>query len=192
MVGRKFERLFVPEQEPQKDGKGRLTWKVLCDCGNILRVKGASLRNGNTKSCGCLREEVLGNMARTLAAVSQGKPNLKNRKRPYEWLYNSLVSGAKERRIPCSLTYEEFFEFTKSSECHYCGAPLCWPPSYNRKNGDLGGTNLDRKENKEGYFFRNLVACCLRCNRGKCGLYSYEEWLVMTAALRKYRAEGVS
>lgn len=29
-------------------------WKCQCRCGNIVNVRGIDLRNGNTKSCGCL------------------------------------------------------------------------------------------------------------------------------------------
>lgn len=29
-----------------------------CECGNELIVKGQALRNGNTKSCGCLSREI--------------------------------------------------------------------------------------------------------------------------------------
>ncbi len=29
-------------------------YKCMCDCGNIIEVESASLRNGHTKSCGCL------------------------------------------------------------------------------------------------------------------------------------------
>lgn len=44
---------------------GRLTvleqveggWKCLCNCGNITVVRGYSLKNGNTKSCGCLQKD---------------------------------------------------------------------------------------------------------------------------------------
>jgi len=38
--------------------KGRwTTWECLCDCGETIEVRGHRLRNGHTKSCGCLRRE---------------------------------------------------------------------------------------------------------------------------------------
>lgn len=37
------------------------TWACKCDCGNNVIVNGVYLRNGDTKSCGCLRNELSGN-----------------------------------------------------------------------------------------------------------------------------------
>ena len=34
----------------------RAMWHCKCDCGNECDVLGASLRNGNTKSCGCYQK----------------------------------------------------------------------------------------------------------------------------------------
>ena len=34
-------------------------WNCRCKCGSILKVRGASLRNGHTSSCGCQRLEML-------------------------------------------------------------------------------------------------------------------------------------
>ena len=34
-------------------------WKFRCDCGTIVTVRPAYVRDGNTKSCGCLKEEAL-------------------------------------------------------------------------------------------------------------------------------------
>ena len=33
------------------------TWLARCECGNEVEVLGANLRNGNSKSCGCLRSD---------------------------------------------------------------------------------------------------------------------------------------
>ena len=38
---------------------GRAMWKCKCTCGNECVVSGKTLRNGDTKSCGCLRKENL-------------------------------------------------------------------------------------------------------------------------------------
>ncbi len=57
MVGRTYGRLTVLEQaEPLK--KDRQAWyRCRCDCGGEITVRGTSLRNGSTASCGCLRRE---------------------------------------------------------------------------------------------------------------------------------------
>ena len=39
----------------QKNSK----WLCRCDCGNYKTVLGSSLRNGNTRSCGCIHSEQL-------------------------------------------------------------------------------------------------------------------------------------
>ena len=61
LTGQKFGKLtvLVPAyiKEIGKYKKKRLYWKCRCDCGNITYAMGQSLRNGNTKSCGCLKKE---------------------------------------------------------------------------------------------------------------------------------------
>lgn len=39
------------------DNRRYLTWLCKCDCGSDVIVRGSNLRNGNTKSCGCIRKE---------------------------------------------------------------------------------------------------------------------------------------
>lgn len=56
LIGQKFERLLVIK-EAEQIKKGRTFWECLCDCGNICMLRGSSLRNGRTKSCGCLSVE---------------------------------------------------------------------------------------------------------------------------------------
>jgi 5-methylcytosine-specific restriction endonuclease McrA len=58
MVGKKFNRLTVLERAGS-DKYQNATWKCKCDCGNETTVAGNSLRNGNTKSCGCYKTEQL-------------------------------------------------------------------------------------------------------------------------------------
>ena len=56
LTGRRFGRLTVIEFAGKtKDRK--TTWNCLCDCGNEKIIIGKNLKNGNTKSCGCLHAE---------------------------------------------------------------------------------------------------------------------------------------
>jgi hypothetical protein len=59
LTGQRFGRLNVIKLEPFRSKSGRAIWKCLCDCGNIVDVNSTNLRSGNTKSCGCLKDEVL-------------------------------------------------------------------------------------------------------------------------------------
>lgn len=52
ITGQKFGNLLVLSNAGKKDGKCYY-WHCLCDCGKEIDVIGTSLRNGNTKSCGC-------------------------------------------------------------------------------------------------------------------------------------------
>ncbi len=61
LIGQRFGRLTVLEMsETHITPKGRnvYMWKCLCDCGNLTVVSTSSLRNGNTKSCGCFQKEM--------------------------------------------------------------------------------------------------------------------------------------
>ena len=57
LTGQKFGRLLVIERGPIRNK--RIYWKCKCDCGNEVEVAGQELRRGNTKSCGCLRKELV-------------------------------------------------------------------------------------------------------------------------------------
>lgn len=56
LIGKKFERLTVVKELPRKV-KYRRLFLCLCDCGITKEVMMTSLRSGDTKSCGCLKQE---------------------------------------------------------------------------------------------------------------------------------------
>ena len=57
LSGQKFGRLLVVGRAANL---GRKTmWECRCDCGKTLVVWAGALKNGNTKSCGCLRQDVV-------------------------------------------------------------------------------------------------------------------------------------
>ena len=56
LVGRRFGRLVVVQQAASV-GQGFARWHCRCDCGRPAIVLAQCLRQGQTKSCGCLRAE---------------------------------------------------------------------------------------------------------------------------------------
>ena len=82
ITGMKFNRLTVIERAGS-DKQNRAKWLCQCDCGRKTVVNTSSLRNGHTKSCGCL-------------FIEQSKANLpkdvSNEKNP-----NYRHGGSKQR-----------------------------------------------------------------------------------------------
>ena len=52
LTGQKFGRLTVLEFS-HKD-KAQYLWSCKCECGSIITARSGNLKNGTTKSCGCL------------------------------------------------------------------------------------------------------------------------------------------
>jgi len=122
--------------------------------------------------------------ARQMGLRNLGRPNA-NKKRPYGILYNKLVREA--RGHPVELTYEQYLGFVEKN-CHYCDAKLSWVKHNNHKQSSFAHY-VDRKDNSLGYTKDNCVVCCPRCNWGKGDSFTYEEWVVMTAALKATKHE---
>lgn len=59
MIGKRFGRLTVIA-EGEKSNSRQCTWICQCDCGNITApILGDNLRKGASKSCGCLKLDLL-------------------------------------------------------------------------------------------------------------------------------------
>ena len=54
--GQKFGKLTVIE-EAGRTKSGRVLWRCRCECGNVVIVRGDSLRDEHTTSCGCYQRE---------------------------------------------------------------------------------------------------------------------------------------
>lgn len=140
------------------DRFGNARWVCFCRaCGRDCVVLGQQLTKGQ-KSCGCVTSHL----------------------RPFESLYNRLLSGSSH---PVILTYEEFEKFTQVKECHYCGQSLIWRERY----AGRGGWQLDRKDTAGIYSADNCVPCCKRCNRGKSDLFTYAEWVKIGKLIKSWK-----
>ena len=57
LTGDIYGRLTVITDDGSRSNTGRVLWLCECSCGNKVHVQSQNLKNGRTKSCGCLNEE---------------------------------------------------------------------------------------------------------------------------------------
>lgn len=60
LIGRKFNKLKVIKELPARSTNRHKIWLCQCDCGNETEVTTGRLKNGTTKSCGCLKHYYTG------------------------------------------------------------------------------------------------------------------------------------
>ena len=59
LVGKRFSRWEVLSFAGKRESDGRVLWNCKCDCGNERVVPAKTLLNGDSKSCGCFKLEML-------------------------------------------------------------------------------------------------------------------------------------
>jgi hypothetical protein len=130
-------------------------WECACKCGKIVKIRGGSLTSGQTKSCGCYRDQ-----------VSKENNSLEFKKASFNNIFSRYKREAKNRKFSWELSEEEFKKIT-SLNCHYCGTEPINCNSNEKLNGNYVYNGIDRVDNKNGYFIGNVVPCCKICNRIK-------------------------
>lgn len=162
LSGQRFGRLIVISRaENGKEWKAR--WNCSCDCGTQVTVEALNLRQGHTKSCGCLRSE--------FRRLELGEASFRQ-------FYRHARRAAEKRNYNWELTPEIVRGLTKMP-CHYCGVPPQNVVSAEDRYGSYTYNGLDRVNNNLGYSTNNVVACCEQCNRAKLTYTKEEfrEWL---------------
>ena len=159
----------------RKPGKGTY---CLCQCidGNRLEVRFSKLKNGDTKSCGCLADERLEEaheaqtMERGLAA--------------FQALYCTYKSNAAHRGYVFELSKADFRSIIEK-DCAYCGGSP--RPSAYRGNGKCLHSGVDRIDNALGYTVANCAPACRYCNRAKStkAVAEFKAWVLRRTAHRQ-------
>ena len=160
VVGKRYGRLVVLEDNSV--GADR-RWLCQCDCGTVKSILSGAIKSGDTRSCGCLRNEA----SAKRNAKPQGTSGLNA-------MYIACRQSASSRSIKFFLSKEEFAGII-SQRCYWCGvAPR--PRGSHRAVGKFTCTDIDRVDNTAGYIVSNCVACCKQCNVAKNN-YTVEDFL---------------
>ncbi len=168
LTGKKFNRWTVLKRVYPNSKNREAMWLCKCDCGNERIIQGSQIRNGSSKSCGCLWKEVM----REKSSLPLGIACLRQ-------TINGYKRDAKRKGREYELTEDQFFEITQRN-CFYCGAK---PSNITKKKyntGDYIYNGIDRIDSNKGYTLDNVVACCKKCNRAKdtSTVPEFKAWIV--------------
>jgi hypothetical protein len=160
--GDKFNRLTVIGFDTTKN-----LWEYKCECGQVIFRNGKTVRNGNTKSCGCLNKEKNSEKAINLI-------NKKNNPNPIitvaTRIYNHIYRDD-------NLTFEQFFALSQLP-CNYCGieksnAQTKKPSKHSylsklsKEELTFRYNGLDRLDSNLPHNANNCVPACYICNHAK-------------------------
>src|SRR5262245_15064459 len=105
MSGKRAGRLLVLGRIGTDD-HGNATWNCRCDCGAETIVAGSNLRNGSTRSCGCLNREL---------TIERGNKCVKHghaRRGKLSSEYRALRNAIQGKRAPvCTRWHNSFSVF---------------------------------------------------------------------------------
>jgi len=174
LVGTTIERWDVLGRV-ESNKHGQAMWLCRCVCGIERPVLGSALRNGYSKSCGCLQKEIASGIGKL-----NGLPNneaLKNAQ------FRDYIRRTEKNGMMWGLTRTEFDSIVQSP-CFYCKSqPTDWIPRFKTGRKYVGLNGIDRKDSSLGYVEGNVVPCCSVCNYMK-GAMSIEDFLQHVARIQ--------
>ncbi len=159
LVGKKFGRLLVLKKIESKNQRTRFLCK--CNCGKIIDAIGSKIKNGSTKSCGCLLTEL-----KKLGLGTKLPPGIASRNR----LISSYKHNAKNKGQEFKLSNDKLIHFFKQN-CYYCGTKPENTIHTKGRHGKYVYNGIDRLDNDLGYTSSNCVSCCKECNYRKNTLH---------------------
>jgi hypothetical protein len=139
LTGEKFGRWTVISISKRESASRLVYWICRCDCGREKEVVGSTLRNGVSKSCGCLRREISAVNETTHGHSARGRSSR---------IYNTWKNIIQRCTTPTHPRYPEYGGR---------GIGMCerWL-SFENFLADVGEQNdpkltLDRIDNDRGY-----------------------------------------
>jgi hypothetical protein len=115
-----------------------------------------------------------------LKQKSKQSKHLLNCKRRYrhsvKGRYSALLHKAKQRRLPLTISLEEYSDIILHAPCSYCGGKI-----------GTGGYGLDRINAKKGYTKNNVIPACAHCNIMKHAEITAKEMKILVDILKHLR-----
>lgn len=140
-VGQVIGRLTILERTTRRRSNSPV-WLCVCTCGAVVEVSGTNLNGGYTRSCGCLKREVLAKRSRESAKHGHMRSNKAS---PTYQTWKNIIQRCEN---PCHTAYP-----------HYGGFGIKvhppWRISFTTFLSDVGerpaGLSLDRIDPSKGY-----------------------------------------
>ena len=171
----KFGRLTILEVLNEYTPSKKRLIKCQCDCGNFITAILENIKNGHTKSCGCLRKELMRENVKIATAAQIKSGRIK------EPRIGTALRVFTNRYKDGDLTFDDFYILSQQN-CFYCGSE---PNNvYNNykigafyseeriKTGTFIYNGLDRIDSSIGHTKLNVVPCCKICNSMKMDMKS--------------------
>lgn len=166
-MGERFNRLTIIRYS-HSDKRWRKWYLTKCDCGKEKIIMGSAMTSGNTKSCGCLSNEV-----KKAKRISNNHSEI-----------TAIILGykrhAEDRGFKWLLTREQVNNIIKMN-CHYCGSiPNNIKKTKNSAGVGLNYSGIDRVNSKDDYTLKNCVPCCKICNYAKSNMTvdEFRKWAI--------------
>jgi hypothetical protein len=145
LTGQKFGRLIVLERRG-KDKHRNALWLCKCQCGNEKEIKTICLKNGDTKSCGCLNLERIQEM---------GRNNWAGHEEINGHYWSEIRKSARERNLDFNIDMETAWNIflSQNKQCALSGQKLFFAKSHQK---NVQTASLDRINSNLGYSTDNI------------------------------------
>lgn len=145
-------------------------WLFKCICGIEKVIIPSNVLNGNVKSCGCKRTEMIINSTKKYYKEKYDNP-VENR------LYGNYAHYWNPKR-EFKISKEKFIALVNSN-CYYCGIAPFLERGNKTKSITKPLNGIDRIDSSKGYIDGNVVPCCVHCNRAKMdrSVEDFKDWI---------------
>lgn len=160
--GMKFGRLTLLNIVFKGAGHNKRTyWKCKCECGKVIECQQRRLVVGDTRSCGCLRLEIIHSWKKPPIGLITSR------------MITMFKNSAKRRSIEFSVSQQELWDLWNKQEgkCAITGVPISL-------EGSPKSASIDRIDSHKDYTIDNIqwVHNVVNLMKRKMTLEELKEW----------------